>query len=104
MLGPVFGRSQISQLLSSLEQKRVVTAGGLEKSSMLNCWGSQKMGGQAKCPRNRSPYILANIPRWFPSSSLNTTIIDMTLSYIVCAHLAMQILNLTGQNAILDQH
>ena len=61
-------------------------------------------GGLIKCPRNTAPNILANILKLFPSSSLNTTIIGTTFSYVItafdgnfsfsCAHPTTQILSL----------
>ena len=35
------------------------------------------------CPRNTASYILANIVKLFPSSSLNATIFGMTFIYVV---------------------
>ena len=43
------------------------------------------MGGLVKFPRNTVTYIHVNVLKLFPSSSLNTTIIGMTFSYILSA-------------------
>ena len=58
---------------------------GLEKSVKQNNLGVAVNWGLVKCSRNTAPYILANILKLFPSSSLNTTIIGTTFSYVVSA-------------------
>ena len=47
--------------------------------------GCNKRRGLAKCPRNTAPYIHANILKLFPASTLNTTIISATFSYVFSA-------------------
>ena len=57
---------------------------GEGKSLKLNSRGGHnKRGGLVKCPTNTAPYILADILKLFPSSSLNTTIISVTFRYSV---------------------
>ena len=65
------------------------------------------MGGLVKCPRNTVTYILVNIPKLFPSSSLNATIIvsafDSNFSLFRCSSSNTNS-NSGLDDAILDQN
>ena len=51
-----------------------------------------------KCPSDTAPYILANILKLFPSSSINTTIIGTTFSHVVISLTAISLFLMRSSN------
>ena len=87
---------------------------GLEERLKLNSRGVAINGGLVKSPRNTAPYILANIPKLLPSSSLHTTITGTSFSFVFSAfdgnfflllHPSSNLNSKSGlDDAILDQN
>ena len=87
--------------------------GGIEKSLKLKSWGVTVNRGLVKYSRNTAPYILANILKLFPSSSLNSTIIGMIIAILSILFKAISLFMCSSSNtsfksglddAILDQN